>query len=76
MSLLYLHPRYYFNNFQLPNPKEFVMSNFRFKSVEEAAARKAVKVDLPENRVDNYYAEKVFNRQRMFEYLPDRKSVV
>lgn len=37
------------------------MSNFRFKSVEEAAARKAVKVDLPENRVDNYYAEKVFN---------------
>ena len=70
MSLLSRHPRYYFNNFQLPNPKEFVMSNFRFKSVEEAAARKAVKVDLPENRVDNYYAEKVFNRQRMFEYLP------
>ncbi len=46
------------------------MSDLRFKSVEEATSRKAVKVELPKERVDKYYAEKVFNRQKMFEYLP------
>ncbi len=46
------------------------MSDLRFKSVEEASSRKAVKVDLPKERVDQYYAEKVFNRQKMFQYLP------
>lgn len=46
------------------------MSNLRFKSVEEASARKAVKVQLPEERVEAYYGKLVFNRQRMFEYLP------
>ncbi len=46
------------------------MSDLRFKSVEVASSRKAVKVELPKERVDKYYAEKVFNRQKMFEYLP------
>lgn len=46
------------------------MSNFRFKSVEEASGRKAVKVELPKERVDKYYGAQVFNRQKMFEYLP------
>lgn len=46
------------------------MSNLRFKSVEEASARKAVKVELPNERVEAYYGKQVFNRQRMFEYLP------
>lgn len=46
------------------------MSDLRFKSVEEASSRKAVKVEIPEDRVEKYYAEKVFNRQKMFEYLP------
>ncbi len=46
------------------------MSNLRFKSVEEASSRKAVKVDLPKERVDKYYGKQVFNRQKMFEYLP------
>ena len=46
------------------------MSDLRFKSVEEASSRKAVKVEMPKERVDQYYAEKVFNRQKMFEYLP------
>lgn len=46
------------------------MSNFRFKSVEEASRRKAVKVELPKERVDVYYGKQVFNRQKMFEYLP------
>lgn len=46
------------------------MSDLRFKSVEEASARKAVKVELPKERVEKYYGCKVFNRQSMFEYLP------
>lgn len=46
------------------------MSDLRFKSVEEASARKAVEVKLPDERVDKYYASKVFNRNKMFEYLP------
>ncbi len=46
------------------------MSDLRFKSVEEATSRKAVKIEMPSERVDKYYAEKVFNRQKMFEYLP------
>ena len=46
------------------------MSDLRFKSVEEASARKAVKVELPKERVETYYGKQVFNRQRMFEYLP------
>ncbi|MCM1369402.1 MAG: glutamine synthetase III [Candidatus Amulumruptor caecigallinarius] len=46
------------------------MSNLRFKSVEEAAARKAVKVELPKERVESYYGRQVFNRRCMFEYLP------
>ncbi|MDE6771850.1 MAG: glutamine synthetase III [Muribaculaceae bacterium] len=29
-----------------------------------------MKVEIPKERVDKYYAEKVFNRQKMFEYLP------
>ena len=46
------------------------MSDLRFKSVEEASARKAVKVELPKERVEAYYGKQVFNRQRMFVYLP------
>lgn len=46
------------------------MSNLRFKSVEEATARKAVAVKIPEERVDRYYGCRVFNRSKMFEYLP------
>lgn len=50
--------------------KIYIMSKLRFKSVEEASNRKAVKVDLPEERVEKYYGKQVFNRQKMFEYLP------
>lgn len=47
------------------------MSTFRFKSVEEASGRKPVEVKLPDTDVRKYYAKNVFNRQKMFEYLPD-----
>ena len=46
------------------------MSSLRFKSVEIASSRKAVKVDVPKDRVEDYYAKNVFNRQKMFQYLP------
>ena len=46
------------------------MSNLRFKSVETASARKPAKVEIPTERVDKYYGCQVFNRQKMFEYLP------
>ncbi|MDE6696778.1 MAG: glutamine synthetase III, partial [Muribaculaceae bacterium] len=46
------------------------MSDLRFKSVEEASSRKPVEVKLPDESVEKYYAKQVFNRQKMFEYLP------
>ena len=46
------------------------MSNLRVKSVLEASSHKAVKVELPKERVERYYGCKVFNRAKMFEYLP------
>ena len=46
------------------------MSSLRFKVVEEAFSRKAVEVKIPNERPSTYYASRVFNRQKMFEYLP------
>lgn len=46
------------------------MSMLRFKVVEEAFKRKAEPVAIPEERPEKYYARYVFNRQKMFEYLP------
>ena len=45
-------------------------TSLRFKSVEDASSRKAVKVDIPSARPESYYGCQVFNRQKMFEYLP------
>lgn len=44
--------------------------SLRFKVVEEASNRKAVDVKIPKERPAAYYGCKVFNRQKMFEYLP------
>ena len=46
------------------------MSSLRFKVVEEASNRKPVAVEIPKERPQEYYASKVFNRKKMFEYLP------
>ncbi len=46
------------------------MSKLRFKVVEEAFDRKAVPVEIPEERPQQYYGKYVFNQQKMFEYLP------
>ncbi len=47
------------------------MSSLRFKVVEEAFARKAMPMEIPTERPEQYFARAVFNRQRMFEYLPN-----
>ena len=46
------------------------MSHLRFKVIEEAYNRKAVQVQVPKERPESYYGKAVFNRQKMFEYLP------
>ena len=46
------------------------MSTLRFKAVEEAMRRKAVPVEVPADRPEVLYGKHVFNRQKMFEYLP------
>ena len=46
------------------------MSKLRFRVVEEAYNRKAVQVDMPAERPDQYYGKYVFNRQKMAQYLP------
>lgn len=48
------------------------MSQLRFKVVEEAFNRKAVKVEIPKEKSSEYYGKAVFNRQKMFEYLPKK----
>ena len=44
----------------------------RFKVVDEAFNRKALPVEIPTERPEAYYGKYVFNRQKMFEYLPKR----
>ncbi len=48
------------------------MSLLRFEAVREASGRKAVEVKTPAERPEKYYGELVFNRQKMFEYLPKK----
>ena len=40
--------------------------------VKEASDRKAVPVNIPAERPEKYYGEAVFNREKMFEYLPKK----
>lgn len=46
------------------------MSLLRFNAVEEASDRKPVKVTAPTESTEKYYAKSVFNREKMYEYLP------
>ncbi|MDE6051289.1 MAG: glutamine synthetase III, partial [Paramuribaculum sp.] len=46
------------------------MQSLRFKVVDEAFNRKADPVEIPAERPEKYYGKYVFNRQKMFEYLP------
>lgn len=46
------------------------MPSLRFKVVDEAFNRKADPVEMPAESPEKYYGKQVFNRQKMFEYLP------
>ena len=48
------------------------MSQLRFNVVEEAFSRKAIEVKLPKELPNEYYAKYVFNREKMFKYLPSK----
>ena len=42
----------------------------RFKAVEETLGREPIEVIEPSGRPSDYYGELVFNREKMFKYLP------
>ena len=44
----------------------------RFKAVEETFGRKPIDVPEPQGRPSDYYGEYVFNREKMFKYLPKK----
>ena len=46
------------------------MENQRFQAVADASKKKPVSVMTPVERPSEYFAKKVFNRQKMYKYLP------
>ncbi len=48
------------------------MSKLRFRVVETAFKKKAVEVPTPAERPSEYYARYVFNKEKMFKYLPSK----
>ena len=46
------------------------MSKLRFRVVETAFKKKAIAVNVPSERPSEYYAKYVFNKEKMFKYLP------
>ncbi|MCD8176285.1 MAG: glutamine synthetase III [Tannerellaceae bacterium] len=48
------------------------MSKLRFRVVETAFKKKAVEVKAPKDRPSDYFAVNVFNREKMFKYLPEK----
>ena len=45
-------------------------SNLRFQVVEEAFKKRSLEVPAPEERPSAYFGKYVFNREKMFKYLP------
>ena len=48
------------------------MSKLRFRVIEAAFKKKAVEVTPPTQRPTEYFAKYVFNREKMFKYLPGK----
>jgi glutamine synthetase len=46
------------------------MSNLRFQVVEEAFKKRALEVKAPSERPSEYFGKYVFNREKMYKYLP------
>jgi glutamine synthetase len=47
-----------------------MFSNLRFQVVEQAFSKKPLDVKAPEGRPCEYFGKKVFNREKMYKYLP------
>ena len=47
-----------------------MFSNLRFQVVEQAFSKKPLDVKVPEGRPCEYFGKKVFNREKMYKYLP------
>ena len=45
-------------------------TNLRFQVVEEAFKKKAIEVNVPNERPSEYFGKYVFNREKMYKYLP------
>ena len=48
------------------------MSELRFRVIETAFKKKAVEVPVPQERPSEYFGKYVFNREKMFKYLPSK----
>ena len=46
------------------------MSKMRFFALQELANRKPLEVEIPSNKLTDYYGSHVFDRKKMQEYLP------
>lgn len=46
------------------------MANLRFQVVAEAFKKRPVEVETPEERPSEYFGKRVFNRTKMYKYLP------
>ena len=46
------------------------MANLRFQVVAEAFKKKPLDIKVPAERPSEYFAKKVFNREKMYKYLP------
>ena len=48
------------------------MSKLRFRVVETAFKKRAVEVPTPTKRPSDYFGQNVFNREKMYKYLPEK----
>ena len=46
------------------------MANLRFEAVAEAFKKRPISVEVPKERPSEYFGKYVFNRQKMYKYLP------
>ena len=46
------------------------MANLRFGAIEEAFKKRPLEVKTPKERPEHFYGKYVFNRARMYKYLP------
>ena len=45
-------------------------ANLRFQVVEEAFKKRPLEIEAPKERPSEYFGKYVFNREKMYKYLP------